>query len=321
MKWLAIMDGIRINHFTLKTFRHARSEQRRHDDDGIRHVAGPFRRGIQTHPFGPTLIPGPARPSPPGYVSFSKETKLSRDFFVTVWGVRCKSAAEAAITTELPPESEPPHDIVTIARGCLPLPPHNLSERVPAFPGPADDGKVRTAVVRRRTGGMDNLHAVFPGDFGRRIRLCALAGHAPRNAKAGLDTPRTAGDFPAVSAARAARDSSETFRKRRSFRSNSFRARVFRRRPIFRVVRNRPVITALVPCQPSRPVALAFILAVEPRLVPGSADVPVPDRTVLTDANPDVDLDRTLRDIRGPLRLDRSNGLGSPWRGGSEIRS
>src|SRR5579859_83815 len=162
------------------------------------------------------------------------------------------------------PNPEDLRDIVTIACGCLPLPSHDLSQCVPSFPDPADHGPLRVAVVRRRTGGMDHLHALFSDHIGRRLRLRSLVGLTARDPKAGLDTPRVAGDFAPVSAARAARDSGDTCRKRRSFGSHSLRTRGFGRRPLLDVVRDRSVVAALVPPQPSRPIALASVFVVEP---------------------------------------------------------
>ena len=59
-----------------------------------------------------------------------------------------------------------------------------FSERFSAVSGAADYGPVHPALVRRRSGGLEQLPAVLSGGLAGRIRLCALAGFAPRCAAA-----------------------------------------------------------------------------------------------------------------------------------------
>src|SRR5688572_24913385 len=53
----------------------------------------------------------------------------------------------------------------------------DVLERVPALPCPADDRKIHPAVVRRRPGGVDYMHAVLSGAAAGRVCLRAWHCH------------------------------------------------------------------------------------------------------------------------------------------------
>src|SRR5258708_26267469 len=76
----------------------------------------------------------------------------------------------------------------------------HLSERVSALPGAAHDRPLPSAMVRRRSGGVDQLHAVFPDSIAGRLCLCALAGIAAKLASAVLGAPGDARRILSVSA-------------------------------------------------------------------------------------------------------------------------
>src|SRR5262249_40517888 len=70
---------------------------------------------------------------------------------------------------------------------CLPLSADHFPERLSAVSGAAHDGAFRAALVRRRSGGVEQLPAVFPGPAAGWLRVRALAGIAAQHANARRD--------------------------------------------------------------------------------------------------------------------------------------
>src|SRR5258708_7458165 len=141
------------------------------------------------------------------------------------------------------------------------LPRHDFPERLPALPGPADDGPPRIALVRRRPGGVDHLHAVLPDGAARGIRLCALARItlawlaparlAARDEARGVDSYRAARGVAHAGAHRAKREILETGAvdtngERQSFRPHSPAARRDGGCTVFPAVGDRAAAAALV---------------------------------------------------------------------------
>src|SRR5437016_10731399 len=77
-----------------------------------------------------------------------------------------------------------------------------FSECLLAVPGAAHDGPVRSAVVRRRSGSVDELHVVFPSVAAGRICLRALAGIASQRSASGVDPPGIADGIALISSDR-----------------------------------------------------------------------------------------------------------------------
>src|SRR5258708_7007345 len=139
-----------------------------------------------------------------------------------------------------------------------------FSECLLAVPGAAHDGQVRCAVVRRRSGSLDELHVVFPGTAAGRIRLRALARIASQRSAPGVDSLGFAGGITFISADWSAVRHLEASLQQRSFGADSAAPRRNRRRPVFAAFRNRSTAAALVQSVASQRIALAALCAVEP---------------------------------------------------------
>ena len=101
-------------------------------------------------------------------------------------------------------------DIVAIARECLSISSHDFFERISSLSGAADDGPIRVALVRRRPGGVDYVHAVLPSRLSGWLCVCALGRLTPWCARTGLDPHGAIGRIAAFFAASSENGSGET---------------------------------------------------------------------------------------------------------------
>src|SRR5208283_120187 len=119
------------------------------------------------------------------------------------------------------------------------------------------------ALVRRRTGRVDQLPAVLPGAATGRIRVRPLAGVAAQHAYAGHGTRGAAGGVVAVSADRAAVGLLEAGIERRPFGAHPAAAGGDRRRAVPAALGHRTAAAALVHAQRAGEIALAAVRVVE----------------------------------------------------------
>ena len=153
---------------------------------------------------------------------------------------------------------------------------HHLPECFPAVPGAADDRQDDSALVRRRSGGVDSLPAVLPNRAAAWLRLLARHCRAAESAPAVDSALGPAGAMPAVFADRAERGL-EARRLRR--------ARVAHSRPAWRdggaavlpALHHRSADPGLVCSGQTGSHAVSPVCALEPRLDAGPAQLSDPD--------------------------------------------
>src|SRR5262249_11128221 len=131
------------------------------------------------------------------------------------------------------------------------------------------------AVVRRRTRGLDQLHALFPDDAARRLWLRALVGIAPEPATAVARPHRSARPLARVPSDRPQRDPLEPHFARRPFGPHSSFARSLHRRALSPALFHRAAAAKMVPSARTRSLAVALVRPLKSRLVSGAFQLPV----------------------------------------------
>src|SRR5262249_8267368 len=194
-----------------------------------------------------------------------------------------------------------------------------LPGRLPPLPDRADDRQVPAALVRRRSGGLDDLHALLPAPASRRLSLCgprrAAPPASPREvapSRSSLRRPgRDAPPRPALEKPDPAVGRAEDSRRGASDRAPSRPARG----------RGRPAVPAPLfdgaarpglggPHAPARP-RVSPLRPLQRRVSRGPGDVSVPLRARLHDPRPGLDLVGRLSPLRSALVVLR-NALSGP---------
>ena len=178
------------------------------------------------------------------------------------------------------------------------------AQRLLAVPSAAFDQQVHSAVVRRLSGGMDDLHVVLPGGPLRRLQLRAPGGQPAVVART---SPRAIGDLAGgrPAAADRPRRKLETHRQRHSDGQNPVAAAGSRGPAVFRPLDHQPVDPGLVHAQLPGPFAVPLVCPVELRLSGGAVELPVRLRAGVRSASAIVAVVGGVRGIRAALRAVR----------------
>ena len=119
---------------------------------------------------------------------------------------------------------------------------HDFPQRLSPVSASADDGAFHPTLVRRRPGGVDHVHAVFPDGSARGLRVRALAGIAAHGEAFDVGPYRAACDFRRATSDCPKRADLEAFLERESDRSYFAIARGDGRRPLFVLSSTAPLL-------------------------------------------------------------------------------
>ena len=188
--------------------------------------------------------------------------------------------------------------------GCDALRGNHSPRRVSALPGAADHRQDDPALVRRRRGGLDGLHAVLPAAARRRLPLLALVDPDARAADAD-DRPHRAARGGCRGATDPSRRELEAGRRSRSQLAHPRAPRGERRSPLLPARDHGPAGTGVVRASQGRRDALPVVRALEPRLDARPGELSVPGRAVAPDALAGARLVGRVRRVRDRVRAAR----------------